>query len=273
MDKSFSVSAPARKGVIFMRKNNNVNKLVRCALLLAIALVLKNFSYMVYIGGGGGMRIGVSGFFTRLAAVLFGPGCGAAVSALNDIIGTVIKPDGAYIFPLTLTAAAGGAIAGAMFRAVEGVNTATVKKIYLAFSAAIGILGVFIHINAAFIPDGTVGAWISGFGKKSGYFTYGAYVICALGLIFYLINAVIEKKSQKPFAENYLKMFITFFIADVPVTTANTFILMAFIPALGKLPFWSFYLPRLAQEILSVFVSSYFVAYLKWVCARHKLNE
>lgn len=273
MDKSISVSAPARKGVIFMRKNNNVNKLVRCALLLAIALVLKNFSYMVYMGGGGGMRIGVSGFFTRLAAVLFGPGCGAAVSALNDIIGTVIKPDGAYIFPLTLTAAAGGAIAGAMFRAVEGVNTATVKKVYLAFSAAIGILGVFIHINAAFIPDGTVGAWISGFGKKSGYFTYGAYVICALGLIFYLINAVIEKKSKKPFAENYLKMFITFFIADVPVTTANTFILMAFIPALGKLPFWSFYLPRLAQEILSVFVSSYFVAYLQWVCAKHKLNE
>lgn len=271
--KNLSYQPLHGKGVIFMKKNSKVNKLVRCALLLAIALVMRNFSYMVYMGGGGGMRIGVAGIFTRLAAVLFGPGYGAAVSALNDIIGTMIKPDGAYIFPLTLTAAAGGAIAGFVFRVLCPVDAKALKKIYLVFVGAIGLLGIVFHATVLFLPSSAVGSWIIGLGKKSGYFTYGAYVICALGLMFYAINAIVEKKSQKPFTENYMKMFMTFLAADVPVTTVNTFILMAFIPTLGKLPFWSFYMPRLAQEILSVFVSSYFVAYLQWVCARHNLAE
>ncbi|MEE0411066.1 MAG: hypothetical protein UD759_09810 [Clostridia bacterium] len=77
-----------------MSKNKSTKILVQCALFLAMALVLRNFSYMVFMGGRAGMRLGVSGFFSKMPAILFGPMYGAAVSGLTDLFGYVLKPDG-----------------------------------------------------------------------------------------------------------------------------------------------------------------------------------
>ena len=54
-----------------------------------MALVLRNFSYMVFMGGGAGMRLGVSGVYSKMSAILFGSMYGAAVSGLTDLFGYV----------------------------------------------------------------------------------------------------------------------------------------------------------------------------------------
>lgn len=245
-----------------MSKNKSTKILVQCALFLAMGLVLRNFSYMVYMGGGTGMRLGISGFFTKMPAILFGPLYGAAVSGLTDVLGFLLKPEGAYIFPMTLSAACGGALTGFLFRIFKKRSISAIRNIYISVIAFIGLFGIFNHITVTAFPDSIWGTFLSTLDKKIVYFTYGAYITCGLGAVFYFINLFLQKKYNNMFVNEYLKMFITLLISDVFVTTVNTFILIAFIPALAKLPFMTLYLPRLAQEIVSVFINAYVVSYM-----------
>ena len=245
-----------------MSKNNSTKILVQCALFLAFGLVLRNFSYMVYMGGGTGMRLGISGFFTKMPAIHFGPVYGAVVSGLTDILGFLLKPEGGYIFPLSITAACGGAVTGFLFRAFKKHSVTAIRNIYISIIVLVGLFGIFNHVTVAFFPDSLWGVFLGTLNKKIVYFTYGAYIICGLGILFYLINLFLQHRYKNLFVNEYLKMFITLLIADVFVTTVNTFILIAFIPTLAKLPFMTFYLPRLAQELVSVFINSYVLSYM-----------
>ena len=245
-----------------MQKNNSTKILVQCAMFLAIGLVLRNFSYMVYMGGGTGMRLGISGFFTKMPALLFGPVYGAVVSGLNDFFGYVLKPEGAYIFPLTFTAAAGSAITALVYRYLKKMPASAINKAYVIFVAAMGLLGAVNHIFAVFYPQSFWGSIINGFGKKTAYFTYGMYVVCVVGIAVYAVNMLLQKKYGTLFTEDYIRLFATLLISDVLVTTVNTHILIAFIPELGKLGFATFYLPRLLQELVSVVISSCVITYL-----------
>ena len=245
-----------------MKKNSSTKILVQCAMFLAIGLVLRNFSYMVYMGGGAGMRIGISGFFTKMPALLFGPVYGAVVSGLNEFFGYVLKPDGAYIFPLTLTAAAGSAITAIAYRWFKKVPASSISKAYVIFVAAMGVLGASNHIFSALYPQSFWGSVINGFGKKTAYFTYGLYAVCLIGIVVYAVNMILQKKFGALYMEDYIRLFATLLISDVLVTTVNTHILIAFIPELGKLGFVTFYLPRLLQELVSVVISSCVITYL-----------
>ncbi|MBQ7975950.1 MAG: hypothetical protein IJ300_09730 [Clostridia bacterium] len=53
-----------------MSKNKSTKIIVQCALFLAMGLVLRNFSYMVFMGGGAGMRLSISGFFTKMPQIV-----------------------------------------------------------------------------------------------------------------------------------------------------------------------------------------------------------
>lgn len=244
-----------------MQKKVSSRVVVQCALFLAIGLVIRNFSYMVSMGGGTGMRIGFSGVFIKLPAVIFGPLFGALTCGLYDCLGAIIKPEGAYIFPLTLTAAAGGALYGLVYRLLKSKDYQGIKKIYFSVVALSGVAGVFNHLCTLIFPSSFWGSWLLSLGKKTGFFIYGFYALCIAGILFYIINAIIEKKSKADFFDSYLKIFLTLLICDIPVTTANTFILIKFIPVLGKLGFFAYYLPRLIEEIFMVFVTSYFMTY------------
>ena len=245
-----------------MSKNKSTKILLQCALFLAMGLVLRNFSYMVYMGGGTGMRMGVSGFFTKMPAILFGPMYGAAVTALTDVLGYIIRPEGAYIFPMTITAACGGALSGLIFKAVKNKNIETINTVYLCTILVIGLFGAVNHVSTIYFKNTFWGSFLLSLDKKLVYFTYGMYIACVIGAVFYGINFFLQKKFKKNFMNEYLKIFITLLIADVMVTTVNTFILIAYIPTLAKLPFMSIYLPRLVQEIVSAFINSYVIAYM-----------
>ena len=268
------VTAPELvKGVIFMSKNKSTKILVQCALFLAMALVLRNFSYMVFMGGGSGMRLGVSGFFSKMPAILFGPMYGAAVSGLTDLFGYVLKPDGAYIFPVTLTAALGGAMSGLIFRFAKKRSVQTIQKLYAGVVIAVAAFGAVNHICIVKFPECMWTQILIGLKSKTVYFTYGLYVVAILGTVFFIINMVLQKKFKASFMNEYMRLFVTFLIADVTVTTLNTFILIWFIPALANLPFMTFFLPRLAQEIVAVFMHSFVIAYLYDVFKRFNKIE
>ncbi len=249
------------KGVIFMQKKVSSRMVVQCALFLAIGLVLRNFSYMVSMGGGTGMRIGFSGIFVKLPSVIFGPLFGALTCGLYDCLGAIIKPEGAYIFPLTLTAAAGGVMYGFVYNFLKNKDSQGIKKVYFSLVVLSAVLGIFNHLCTLYWPSGFWGSWLLSLGKKTGFFTFGFYALSIVGILFYIINALIEKKTKADFFDSYLKIFLTLLICDIPVTTANTFILIKFIPVLGKLGFFAYYLPRLTEEIFMVFVTSYFMTY------------
>ena len=248
-----------------MHRNKSLVITVQCALLLAVGLVFRYFSQMIPIAGVGGMRLSISVFFTRIPAILFGPFYGAAVGGLSDFLGWLIRPDeGAYIFPMTLTAALGGFLAGIIFKYIKNIHiTNNHRAIYLIISFLFGIFGIINHSSVTVFKDSYYGEMLLALGEKRiPFFTYGFYVCFIIGIAVYTVNLIIEKLSDKPYAELYMKIFITLLIANLPVTTINTFILRWFYDGLAKLPFTVVYAPRVIEEIITTFITAYVVTYL-----------
>ncbi len=119
------------------------------AAFLALALICKLFfSIPIPFFGAGGIRVGIGGIFTAFPAILFGPIYGGAVSALSDFLGAMIKPDGAYIPWLTLTAFAGGFVKGLLFRLILNPNLfRKLSKILALVFLIMGIIGTMVHIQ------------------------------------------------------------------------------------------------------------------------------
>lgn len=211
------------------------------------------------------MRISISVFFTRIPAVLFGPFYGAAIGGLSDFLGWLIRPDeGAYIFPMTLTAALGGLIAGFVFKYIKNITLKRSHKvIYIVVTILFGIFGIINHLSSTIFADSFFGRLIFQLGEKRlWFFTYGFYICFAIGIVFFLINLLTEKLSNKPFAQLYMKIFITLLVANLPVTTLNTFILRWYFDGLAKLPFFVVFAPRVIEEVITTFITAYVVTYL-----------
>ena len=137
----------------------------------------------------------------------------------------------------------------------------------------VALFGAFNHVCILSYPNFAWSQVLTGLKTKSVYFTYGLYIVALLGVIFYVVNYFLQKKFKGSFMNEYMRMFVTFLISDITVTTINTFVLIWFIPALAKIPFMTFYLPRLAQEIVAVFMHSFVIAYLYDVFKRFNKIE
>ncbi|MEA4832980.1 MAG: folate family ECF transporter S component [Oscillospiraceae bacterium] len=121
-----------------------LRKITLSAVFLALALVSKLFlSISLPMLGANGMRIGFAGIFTAFPAILFGPFYGGAVSALSDLLGAMIKPDGAYIPWLTLTAFCGGFIKGLLWRLLTKKEKYKPAFSRSAVGAVLAVLVVF----------------------------------------------------------------------------------------------------------------------------------
>lgn len=239
-----------------MQKSGSTKKLVQTALLVAIAVALRNFSYMVPFGGQSGMRIGVSGFFSKLPALLFGPVYGGLSSALTDLMGFLLKPEGGYLPLLTLTALLGGILTGLLWRWVKPASYRRLRMGFLALFGAAALLGVGNHIALAMQTGGWY-QFLQSFGKKAYLVAFAPYAAAALGFAALGLDALASRFSKHDLTGTFLKLLVVFGIADIAVTTVNTAILMIFTPSIGALGFTAFYLPRLAQEVIMVVLSAY----------------
>ena len=244
-----------------MTKNTTLKKTVQTALIIAMALVLRQFGYMVMFGGGTGMRISPSIFISRFPAVLFGPVYGGITSGLIDILGMIIKPEGAWIPALTVSAILGGVLAGWMWKLIKPVDTRILRRVILCIFVILGVVGVGTHIIVLAFSSSAFGQFLLS-RKKISFWTVGFEVAAVAGLLILLLEYVLRRKDKEHFGDNFIKLFVAMFIANVFVTTVNTFILMYFIPAVAKSGFWVFYVPRLAEEVISTIIQCFVMSYL-----------
>ncbi len=248
-----------------MKRNKSLLTLVQCSLLLSIGLAFRYFSAMIPIGGVTGMRISASGFFTKLPALLFGPFYGAAVGGLSDFLGWLIRQDeGAYIFPMTLSAALGGLIFGFVSKKLKKLKLGfKFDIIYISVSVIFGLVAVINLIFSELFSATGYGAFLINLSAGRLFLvTYGCAACCIIASAIYLINYIIAKYFEKDFAELYMKVLIGLLAAYIPVTTINTFILIWFYPALQKLNFYVVYLPRLVEEIVISLITAYILTIL-----------
>jgi len=254
-----------------MQKTLPLKRIIQTALLIAITLILRNFSYMVFFGGNAGMRIGISRFFSKLPALLFGPIYGGLTDGIIDILGYFIKPDGAYIPLLTLTAALGGVLVGLMWKGAKKINTKLFRNIFLVIFALFLIFGIANYILSSSYPDLSYSKWLlKSEGKKLPFFTIAPIITAVLGLFIFTLDALHRKKFQAQ--ENFIKLFTVLFTANILVTTINTLILM-FVYGYGKNGFLFFYIPRFVEECIMTTLQSYVVSYLLQIYKKYNLGK
>lgn len=121
------------------RVKSSLLKMTLCAVFIGLAVVAKLFlSIKIPLLGADGLRISLAGVFTAFPAFICGPIYGGIASAASDFIGYIIKPDGAYIPWLTLTAFAGGVLKGIIWRLFVRRPRKSVRILALAAFVIVG---------------------------------------------------------------------------------------------------------------------------------------
>lgn len=246
------------------RKNTQyTRKIVQTSVFIALALVIRSLSYMIYIGGAPGMSISFSGIFTKFPAILFGPLYGGIAAGILDVLGYMMNPIGAYIPWLTVTAIISGVMIGFIWKLLKNIDVKKIQRGLLILFISIGMIGVINHISVLFFYDSFWAKSIVSIGKNKDFATIGLEVISVIGVALLIIDLIIQKRiTNSSIYQNYLKLIIVTGIAGIIVTTLNTYILQLFIPSLGKIGFLVFWIPRIVQEMFMVVIQGYIVAFL-----------
>lgn len=243
-------------------KNTSTKRLVQTALFIALALVVRQFSVMIPFGGANGMRIGVSEIFTKMPALLFGPVLGGATSGLVDFLAQVIKAEGAYLWPILFVMILGGALTGILWKIFCKIPS---SKLRIGFGIGCALLlawGVFNSITIHIIGGGAWFDALSALGEKSAFATWGLCIAALFGLIFLVADIVLKKKAGDKYNDDFLQLTLTIFLSDIVVTTLNTFVLRYYYSGLAKIPFWTYYLPRVIQDLISTVIFAYIISCL-----------
>jgi ECF transporter S component (folate family) len=295
------------EGEVKLRKSSlYVRRITISAVFLSISLVLKTaFSFYIPMFGQNGINVGISGIFSIMPSLLFGPVYGAVVSGLSDILGYLLKPMGAYLPLMTLAVAAGGYIRGALWAVLRNKDSrkmriaVTICSVFLlivglsniAFLSADGIDAKFydrvqnenvntdnLHLVSKMQiartidtknPSGNLATYIT-------FVTSGIIGSAALGILLLAADILLSKKLPHNACKGQVsQLLIAMLGSGLIVTTLNTIILREMLYTSWKvLPFAVIWIPRVIEEILGNTVKAYFVAVLLGVCRRqHSLNE
>lgn len=283
-----------QKGAPIMKNATYVRRITISAVFLSISLVLKTaFSFYIPMFGQNGMSVGISGIFSMLPALLFGPVYGAAVSGLTDLLGYVLKPTGPYIPLMTLTAAAGGFLRGVLWNILRNKNSKNIRLAVggfallllllgicnIAFLSADGIDSTFyeriqaddidmdnLHAVSRLLITRTVNTKdpAKNLATYSTFVTSGVIGSAALGLLLLAADFIISRKFLKnPRKAQVPQLLITLVCTGLIITTINTVILRETAYEAWKLlPFSVLWIPRAIEEILGNTVKAYFIAML-----------
>ena len=242
-------------------------KIVMSALLLSLALALKIFSFSIPIAGIAGIRIGFGGPFLAFIGILFGPFYAAIAYALFDIIGYLLAPQGAFLWPLTLVAFLKGFSVAFLWHFIKNVRFKRYNFVYLSIFIGILIVGIVNLVFASFLPISGYTQWLVSLGAKVERFSIGILVagivgLCLHGVAWLLLS--LNKKGQ--LFEIYLKLLVCVGVPALVGTTVNTFILInAFSLNVAFLYFW---IPRLIEEIFIILFNTYVLIALMSVYER-----
>lgn len=248
-----------------MKKSSSqiIRKIIQTALLIALALAIRSLSVMISFMGAPGMRIGFAQVFSRMPALLFGPFFGGLATGIVDVLGYLIRPEGAYIPLLTLTQILDGVLIGFIFKEVKKVQTKKIQTTMWITFISIGVIGVVNLVISKFFAQSSIALALDSMGKRKDYLLLGLVAVSVIGLLLLFLNYVVKKRfPDSEVHKYYLKVLLTFALTGIPVTTLNTYILILFIPSLGKIGFTLFLIPRVLEEILMTVIISYITAFL-----------
>lgn len=238
-------------------------KLILTALFIGLAVVVRGFSTMVYFLGAPGMRISFSGIFSKMPAILFGPLYGGIAGGIADVVGYIVKPEGPFIPFLTLTAILGGVLTAWLWSIFKNADTEKLQRGMWIFFVIIGATGLFNLIAVRFFENSAVALLIKKAGKYEGFLTLGLIAVAVIGIILMILDYAARKKfPQAAINKYYLKILLPFGVSGLVVTIINTWILILYFPALAKIGFTLFLIPRLVEEILMMVVQSYIAAFI-----------
>lgn len=280
-----------------------VRRITISAVFLSISLVLKTaFSFYIPVFGQNGMSIGISGIFSIMPSILFGPVYGAVVSGLSDFLGYLLKPAGTYIPLMTLVVAAGGFIRGVLWVALLKKDGRKIRIIAAVFSVLLLIFGIcnivslsmdginndfYAHVrkedidtdNMHFISRMLITRTIDTKAPAENLAAYTTYVTagvigCAVfGIILLAADLFISKKLLKDSSKGQITQLLLAMVGSgLIVTTLNTVVLRETVYTAWKvLPFAVLWIPRAIEEILGNTVKAYFVAVLLGIFNRQRV--
>ncbi len=271
-----------------------LRRIVISAVFLSISLVLKTaFSFQIPLFGQNGMSIGISGIFSILPSILFGPVYGAVTSGLSDLLGHFLKPMGPFIPLMTLIAAAGGWIRGFLWKILRKrdvrrmrIAVAVLSVLMLlsgicnmVFLSADGIDKSFygrvrmddIHMDRMHFVSRLLVERTMNMKDPSGnlatylfFATTGLIGSAAFGILLLVLDLLISRKIRSDREGGQMMPLLLAMIGSgLAVTTLNTFVMREMVYTSWKvLPFVVLWIPRIIEEILANTVKTYFVAVL-----------
>jgi ECF transporter S component (folate family) len=125
----------------------HTRRIVVSALFLALALLFRTFRQYIPLMGESGLRISIHVIFSSMPSILFGPVYGAMVAGLTDMVGHFIRPVGAWLPQLTLTAALAGFMRGWLWVLLKKRSTTIMRAVLLSVGALFVIIGSY-HMYA-----------------------------------------------------------------------------------------------------------------------------
>jgi hypothetical protein len=236
--------------------------IVQTGLLIAIAQVVKLFSTYIYIAGAPAIKVGFSGPFIKMPGILFGPVIGGISAGLSDIIGYHINPPmGPYIPWLGVTAVLGGILTPLIWKGLKNITIKKLQIICIVVFSAVGVLGIFNHIQLTYHSTGSWARYVSAIDKHTTLATILLISTSIIGFLLLLIDHIVKKK-HKDIYNNFLKLVISVVIPGLLVTTINTQLLIMFVPKLAGKAFIAFLLPRIVEELFITVYISYMLSLL-----------
>ena len=215
------------------------------------------------------MRISFAHVFSRMPALLFGPFFGGLATGTVDVLGYLIRPEGAYIPLLTLTQILDGVLTGFIFKEFKKAETKRIQTTMWVTFIIIGVIGLVNLLISKFYPQSNLALALDSMGKRKDYLILGLVAVSIIGLMLMLLNYAVKKRfPDSDVHKYYLKLLLTFGLVGIPITILNTYILILFIPGLSNIGFTLFLIPRLLEEILMTVIISYISAFLLAVYER-----
>ncbi|QOX65298.1 folate family ECF transporter S component [Anoxybacterium hadale] len=144
-----------------MKESIKTRKVVISAVFVSISVGLKAISsFYLPLFGQNGISVGISGVFTILPAILFGPVYGAMASGLADFLGYLMKPVGPYLPLMTLVVAAGGFLRGWLWIKVCGLGRKKFKSQIPPLLLVLISSGIFVTtLNTVILRETVFEAW------------------------------------------------------------------------------------------------------------------
>lgn len=271
-----------------------LRRITASAVFLSLSLILKTtLSFYLPMFGQNGISIGISGVFSMMPSILFGPLYGAIVSGLSDFLGYLLKPTGPYLPLLTIIAAAGGFIRGILWLVLRNRDSQKMRIVVAAFSLLMLVLGIsnFVFLSADGVNNSfydnvqienintdnmhliskmLIVRTINAKNPSKNLATYIISVTAGLvgsaifGIVLLVADIFISKKIlQDMHKVQMMQLLIAMIVSGLIVTTLNTVVLRETVFASWKvLPFSIVWIPRVIEEVLGNTIKAYFIAML-----------